>query len=215
MTKKLEGIKQNHMGTVRAIAPTDDILDWLKKTKDPLELSDIIQSIDKFKTATLVSPYIPTLLKNRSWILRADVLELIGRANFKHYKNRILAILKNDPNIQVKSYALLVYYDLFGKDSISVIKRYVNHKSIGLRKTALCLLYVATKKKEYLDNLDRIVSRKNTWHPYRYAIYKTLVHYLKLKKHPELILLFEKILASRPELEEIKVAIDQMKTRRK
>lgn len=169
------------------------ILYCLKNTKNVYCLSEFIQNISEKEIESIFS-YIPVLLKHRSWIIRADTLDMIGRGKLHQFEKSVLNILENDKNPHVKSYALMAYYDLEGKKAIRILEQYSNSRSIYVKKTSLSLLYVATRRKCVLEELEKIVTRKDIVPNGYYSIYNTLCYYMKLEKHLELLKLFEAII---------------------
>ncbi len=170
-----------------------DILALIQNTKNIYCLSDILQDIrdDDLKA---VLGYIPVLLKHRSWIIRSDALDMIGAGRLTQFKNKVSHILKNDKNSDVKSYALMAYYDLEGKKAIHLLESFITSRNIEVKKTAYCLLYIATRRKYILKELEKIVKKWNTIPQRLYSSYVIFDHYMDLKKHPELLDLFVAII---------------------
>lgn len=175
------------------IVKSEEILVRIKNTKDVYRLSDILQEI-RNEDLKAVLGYIPILLKHRSWIIRSDILDMIGRGKLTQFRKNVLHILQNEKNSVVKSYALMAYYDLEGKKAIPLLESFITGRNIEVNKTVYCLLYIATRRKCILKELEKIVKNWNTIPQRLYSCYVIFGHYMNLKKHPELLDLFEAII---------------------
>jgi len=167
-----------------------------EEEKDWAGVCDILEEA-KPKDVEQLEPLTKHFLANRHWIVRASAVEMVGVLRLHQFAREVKLRL-SDPNSDVRSYALMAYYDLLGARALPVIKEFAGVKDTRLRVTALVLLYVQTQDKETLARLGRLLTRKRCRYDNRYVALNEFDYYLDLKKHPEVVSLLERILQSTP-----------------
>lgn len=173
------------------------LADKLDKAEDWDDISDVLDdaTVDDADDIPALLPRLPALANHKSWVVRASVVGFIG--DFKLMK--LLGLVRkklSDPNPIVRSYALGAFYDLRGSKGLRTLNRLLKDKAVTVRLDALCLLFVDTGDKEYLDQIQRVVTRKNCDYHHQYAILHQLGHYLKLENHPEVLSLMRAVRAT-------------------
>ena len=167
-----------------------------KAQNDELDILDILHDITKGNVSEL-EPFIPKLMKHKSWLIRTEILEIIGTFCLKDYTDLVKKSLE-DNNFHVRSYALTAYYDLLKSKAIPRIKKYCNEKNVSVRLTALIIIFIETENDEILERIDKIVTRKNCSYYHQYVVLNTFEDYLDVKTYPEIISLYRKMLQTIP-----------------
>lgn len=160
--------------------------------KDWGEVTRILDEATK-SDARAIKAIIPELITHRSHVIRASVVEMIGTFRYKEFVSLIKARLK-DPNKDVVAYALEAYYDLLGDESLPTLKRFCEDKSVGVRVTSLALCYVATRDREFLQTLERILLRPRCDYHHRYAALHVLDYYLDVSRDSDVVEMFGSVL---------------------
>lgn len=171
----------------------DDLLVRIKTTKDTINLSDILENLT-IEEVNYISGYIPELLKHRSWIIKTDALDIIAWGCLEQYENEVLAVLKNAKNHLVKKFALTAYFELVGEKAVPVLKEYVNDKQTLVRLTALSQLYILSEEKSILDQISKIVSRKNCFILNKAFVYNLIRNNFDASENPDLLSLLKQLL---------------------
>jgi hypothetical protein len=174
----------------------DSLTDKLDKAEGWDDISDVLDdaTVDDADDIPALLPRLPALANHKSWVVRASVVGFIG--DFKLMK--LLGLVRKklfDPNPIDRSYALGALYDLRGNENLATLKRLRKDKALHVRITAMCLLYVATGDKDFLDQTQRAVTRKNCNYHHQYVVLHVLRHYLDLEDRPEVLSLMRAIRA--------------------
>ena len=157
------------------------------------EVSSILSDITS-ETLPKIKCIIPKLLKHKSWVVRCDVLDIIGEFELAEYGQAVSRILNdNNEHEIVRSYAMNAYYDLHKERAVKVLKKFTESKSIRLRLSALTLIYIETLSQETLDNIRKIVTRKNCNYHHQFVAILTFKYYLDLESWPDVIDLLKQI----------------------
>ncbi|MBN1124643.1 MAG: hypothetical protein JXA82_06525 [Sedimentisphaerales bacterium] len=146
---------------------------------DATDILIVLHDIGSKEIKKLI-PYIPTLLKHKSWLVRSDILDYIGIYELKQFRKLVLQSLK-DPNKHVISYGLMAYYELSGKSALPILRRYTASKYMHVRITALCLAFVETRDKQYMEVLRKIVFRKNCKQEHKYIVINVINYFMEIK----------------------------------
>ena len=160
--------------------------------KDWGEVSDILDNAT-CDDAEALKPILPELVACRRWLVRASAVDAIGFLGLRQLLDQVKSRLA-DRNMIVRGYALGAYYDLLGAKALPVIEDFCGAKDVGLRVDALALDYIETRDRDVFDRLRKILVRKRCSYFYRYASLHMLEAYLDIRRHPEIIALFEEIL---------------------
>jgi HEAT repeat protein len=173
------------------------LADKLGEVKDWDDISYVLDSatVDDADDIPAMLPRLRDLANHKAWVVRASVMDFIGA--FKLVE--LLKVVRKklaDANPFVRSYALGAFYDLRGSKGLRTLNRLLKDKAVTVRLDALCLLFVDTGDKEYLDQIQRVVTRKNCDYHHQYAILHQLGHYLKLENHPEVLSLMRAVRAT-------------------
>ncbi len=187
------------MNGLRKMESTQQRIQRAEEEKDWAGLSDILdearpEDVEQLKQ---LKPLMKHLLAHRRWIVRASAVEVVGVFRLRQFAREVKLRL-SDPSSDVRSYALMAYYDLFGARALPVIKDFAGVKDTRLRVTALVLLYVQTQDKDALARLSRLLTRKRCRYDNQYVALNEFDYYLDLKKHPDVVSLLERILQSTP-----------------
>jgi len=174
-----------------------DIQIRISKAEDRLDISDIFDEINEWNYKELI-PSIPELSRNSYWVIRCDVLDIIGCYKLTEFLNIVKKGLR-DRIIIVRGYALSSYYDLLGKKALPMIRKFCKEKNMRLRLSGLTLYYIETEDEETLKKIRKIVMRKGSWNRYYiYNIFNEFESYMHTEKRPEIIQLYEDLLKHIP-----------------
>jgi hypothetical protein len=168
----------------------------ISEAEDWADLSDILLDITKSDIIEL-KPFIPELIENKTWLIRCDVLDVIGRYELSEFIGLVKKSL-HDRILHVRDYALMAYYDLLGKKALMTIRKLCKEKNVQLRITALALCYVETRNEDVLRKIRKIVTRKGCIHRHQGCVINCFEHYLNTDDYPEIIELYKDILRSIP-----------------
>jgi hypothetical protein len=171
----------------------NDILTSLKETKDVYELSEILTTISPDEIP-LISGYIPGLLKHKSWLVKTDVLELIASGRLMQFEKPVLSILKREKFYITRKFALATYHELVGNRAIPILKKYTKDRYRIVRLCALCRLFLMSEKKNILDQIVEIVSKKDCGVWDHYYVYNFMIGNFDVKRKPEILFLIKLIL---------------------
>ena len=173
------------------------LLEKIKQTKDWSDIIDLLKKLYDGNT-DIVRPIIPELIRHHSWLVRCEILNLIGYFEMKEYLPLVIDSL-SDNNKGVICYAILTYHDLFQDKAISLVKKYVGSKTaVKVRVTALAVAYIITQKNDYLSALRKIVTRGNCNYHHQMATYCIFEANIKLIDHPQIVELYKEILDKVP-----------------
>ena len=180
-------IYQNRKITVNALA------EKIINEKESGEVVCILEDITKDDVCKLLC-IIPLLLNHKSWVVRAETLDIIGSFELLEYEKQVHKKMNDsNENITVRSYAMVAYYDLLQERALPVIKEIMKSPLIQLRIDALVLYYIETQSKESLNEIRRIVTRANCSRLHQHSVITLLDYYLDIKTYPEVIALLKEI----------------------
>ena len=168
----------------------------ISEAEDSLELCDLLSAVTESDIQKL-KPLIPDLIENKYWIVRCDILEIIGSFELSEFLDLVQKRLR-DRTILVRLYALTAYYDLLKGKALRVIRQFTQDKHVNLRLAALILCYVETRDEEVLRQIRRIVTRKDCDYHHQYVFLHSCEDYLDTSKCPEIIQIYRDILRSIP-----------------
>jgi len=160
------------------------------------EWEDIIMLLHDVTSKDIPSlkKVIPYLLKNESWVLQAEIIDIIGVYGIRGFENEISMILNDDSkNEHLRIYALFALYDLNHKKAHKTLKEYVEDPCVSLRLAAMCLYYIETKDKGLLTKITKIVCRKNCNYLHQFSVIKIFSYYIDTSKNEEIMGLLRKI----------------------
>jgi hypothetical protein len=92
----------------------------------------------------------------------------------------------------------MAYYDLRGAKVLPVIKEFCEDKDVGLRVTALALLFTENDDKVAFEKLSRILTRKRCKINHRYGAMHIFDHYCDVRPQSRIFKLYEEILPDVP-----------------
>lgn len=168
----------------------------ISEAEDWSDLSDILSDVTESDIREL-KPFIPELIENKGWVVRCDVLDIIGRYELSEFIGLVKKSL-HDRILHVRDYALMAYYDLLGKKALRTIRKLCKEKNVQLRITALALCYVETRNEDVLRQIRKIVTRKGCIYYHQSCVINCFEHYLNTGDYPEIIELYRDILRSIP-----------------
>lgn len=172
-----------------------NIVQKIENEKDIGEILVLLGKVTR-KDVSSLKQIIPKLLKNKSWIVRAEILDIIGTYNISGFENEIFSFLDNESEIKdVRIYALFCYYDLNHKKTLNeILPKFLEHPNISLRIAAMCLYYIETEDDETLDKILKIVSRKNCNYLHQASVICVFDYYGDISKNTGIAKLFKRIL---------------------
>jgi len=136
---------------------------------------------------------LPVLLKHRSYVVRADAYEFIAAYDLEQFAEAIREGC-SDRNPIARTYAIGSYYDLIGKNAVPLLKKLLGSQITRVRLEALCLLYIEEREDGYLNEITRIVTRKNCSDYNQSLVVSEFEAHLHLQEYPEILALFRKML---------------------
>jgi hypothetical protein len=159
------------------------------------EISYILDNIDTLTEEDIraLEPVMPRLIMHRDYLIRAGAVEVVGLFQLRQFIDLVKARL-HDRNKDVRSYALEAYYDLLGGESLPVLRKYCEDRSLRVRVTALSLCYAAIGDKTCLARLEKILLRRDCDYHLRFVALNTLDYYMDVSRDPCAIGLFRSIL---------------------
>lgn len=168
----------------------------ISEAEDWSDLIDILSDVTESDIREL-KPLIPELIENKSWVVRCDVLDVIGRYELSEFIGLVKKSMR-DRILYVRNYALMTYYDLLGKKALMTIRKLCKEKNVQLKITALALCYVETRNEDVLRKIRKIVTRKGCIYHHQDWVINCFEHYLNTDDYPEIIELYRDILRSIP-----------------
>jgi hypothetical protein len=185
----------------------------IARAKCGLDISDILDEVTQWNYKELI-PSVPAIFNNKNWIVRCDLLDLIGCYKLTEFLGIVKKGLR-DRIIIVREYALDTYYELLREKALPIIHKFCKEKNMRLRLSGLSLLYIETGDENAFKQIRKIVMRKGSWyHFYVDIIFSDFEHYLYTEKRPEIIKLYEDLLKRVPKswgiAKEIKKRLDEI-----
>ena len=137
---------------------------------------------------------VPYLLKNKFWLVQAEIIDIIGVYGIRGFENEISIILNDESrNETVRVYALFALYDLNHKKLHKTLTEYLEDPCVSLRLAAMCLYYIGTKDRGLLTKITKIVCRKNCNYLHQMSVIGIFSYYIDISKNKEIMSLFQKI----------------------
>jgi len=181
------------------------------KDNDWGEVAEIINTASKDQVKAL-APMIPHLVEHHAWLIRASVVDAIGYAKLRSFADLVKRRLE-DKNSIVRSYALMAYYDLLGRDALGVFEGFFLATDVRVRVTALALWYVETGDDAAFGRLAKILRRKGCRWSHCSVVMRIFAHYCPKGPADEVVRLHEEIVNNLPKeiAEEMKKLIAKWK----
>jgi hypothetical protein len=169
----------------------------IARAKCGLDISDILDEVTQWNYKELI-PSVPAIFNNRNWIVRCDILDLIGCYKLTEFLGIVKKGLR-DRRIIVRNYALGAYYELLREKALPMIRKFCKEKNMRLRLSGLSLFYIETGDENTFKQIRKIVMRKGSWyHFYVNNIFSDFEYYLYTEKRPGIIKLYEDLLKHVP-----------------
>ena len=171
------------------------------ESKDWSQMRDLLNDVSAKEVEELVQ-VLPELANHHNWVVRADIVDLIGNLKLK----KMIGLVRErlcDRNKYVRSWALIAFYKLSGKSGISRIKDFLEDSQLYVRLTAMCLVYIENKDAGLLGEIEKIITRENCDYHLQYLVFHIFDEFIGLDKCPEIIEVFQKIVDVLPDSIEI------------
>ena len=117
----------------------------IARAKYGLDISDILDEVRDWNYKELI-PSIPSVLKNKNWVVRCDILDIIGHYKLSEFLDLVKKTL-HDRIIVVRGYALQAYYEMQREKTLPMIRKFCKEKDIRLRLSGLTLLLLKPEMK--------------------------------------------------------------------
>ena len=156
------------------------------------DVLDILENIDEDNVHNII-PILPNLLQHKEWTVRAETVDIVGGCGLEKFLKTVKAMLY-DKNRHVRAYALAALYDLKKEKAIKYLETFAKDRNVTMKINALALLYIAKGSPETLNEIRKIVLRKNCNYFHQFNVISQFDYYLEIKKHPEIIELYKDIL---------------------
>lgn len=190
----------------------DNLVERITTETEWVEISMLLDDVTS-KDIPSLKKVIPFLLKSESWVLQADIIDIIGVYGIRGFEDEISMVLTDESrNEHLRFYALRSLYDLNHKKSHKILKEYLEDPCVSLRLAAMCLYYIETKDKGVLTKITQIVCRKNCNYLHQVSVIRIFSNYIDTSKNEEIVGLFLKICSNarnkvvEKELRELKIS---------